>query len=275
MALILISVILGFGMGRLSAGAIDDPGGPTSVPGQMYTIEQIYTRMISGTWAVKMTSFTEPNSGPGNGTMHTLNDLWGVAYPRALAKRVARTGQIQCWDASGNLILCSGTGQDGEYHLGIDPPISATRGITGAFTTPSWTGVRFTDNGDGTVTDNLTSLIWLKNANCFVTWRSWLEALSLANGLGNGACSLTDGSVPGMWRLPNINELHSLADLNNPSSGLPLGHPFINLSPNNYWSSTSVVGLEAAAFEGEFTIGMVNIDYKTINSVVWPVRGGQ
>ena len=26
---------------------------------------------------------------------------------------------------------------------------------------------RFTDNNDGTVTDNLTGLVWLKNANLF------------------------------------------------------------------------------------------------------------
>ena len=35
-----------------------------------------------------------------------------------------------------------------------------------------WPNPRFTDNGDGTVTDNLTGLIWLKDANCFgqKTW---------------------------------------------------------------------------------------------------------
>jgi hypothetical protein len=30
----------------------------------------------------------------------------------------------------------------------------------------AWPNPRFTDNSDGTVTDNLTGLIWLKNANC-------------------------------------------------------------------------------------------------------------
>ena len=33
----------------------------------------------------------------------------------------------------------------------------------------AWPNPRFTDNGNGTVTDNLTGLIWLKNANCFGT----------------------------------------------------------------------------------------------------------
>ena len=48
---------------------------------------------------------------------------------------------------------------------GHRPAVPAIFGT--AYNTPAWTGVRFTDNGDGTVTDNLTALIWLKNANCF------------------------------------------------------------------------------------------------------------
>ena len=37
---------------------------------------------------------------------------------------------------------------------------------------------RFTDNSDGTVTDNLTGLIWLKNANCPLVARDWPTALA-------------------------------------------------------------------------------------------------
>jgi len=67
--------------------------------------------------------------------------------------------------------------------VGIDPEIPPTGGTTtGAYNTPAWTGVRFTDNGDGTVTDNLTALIWLKNADCFGT-RVWADALSDCNNL--------------------------------------------------------------------------------------------
>ena len=62
---------------------------------------------------------------------------------------VPKTGQTGCWDAGGTSIPCAGTGQDGEYQAGVsvDP--------------------RLTDNGDGTVTDNLTELVWLTNADCF------------------------------------------------------------------------------------------------------------
>ena len=46
----------------------------------------------------------------------------------------------------------------------------------------SWPAPRSTDNLDGTLTDNLTGLIWLKDGNRFgmVTWS---EALGDCNGL--------------------------------------------------------------------------------------------
>jgi hypothetical protein len=59
------------------------------------------------------------------------------------------------------------------------------------------------------VTDNLTGLIWLKNANCF-KGNTWDNALSVCNNLEDGKCGLTDESVGGDWRLPNIKELQSL-----------------------------------------------------------------
>ena len=71
------------------------------------------------------------------------------------------------------------TGDDGDHEKGVE-----------------WQNPRFTDNGDGTVTDNLTGLIWLKDANCFGT-RTWNNALSDSNGLASGSCGLTDGSNAG------------------------------------------------------------------------------
>jgi len=58
----------------------------------------------------------------------------------------------------------------------------------------AWPNPRFTDNANGTVTDNLTGLVWLKNANCLQVMRGWSTALSDANNLANGACGLSDGS---------------------------------------------------------------------------------
>ena len=59
-----------------------------------------------------------------------------------------KTGQTGCFDASGNIVSCAGTGQDGEIQAGV-----------------LWPSQRFTNFGDGMVKDNLTGLIWTANAN--------------------------------------------------------------------------------------------------------------
>ena len=58
----------------------------------MYTLEQIYQRLTTGNYFAKQSGFTEPASGPGTGTMHTLDEIMAKAQPRALAKRVGEDG---------------------------------------------------------------------------------------------------------------------------------------------------------------------------------------
>ena len=55
---------------------------------------------------------------------------------------------------------------------------------------------RFTDLGNGTVRDNETELIWLKNANCF-RWKNFDKAMELVDELRSGQCGLSDGSIAG------------------------------------------------------------------------------
>jgi len=75
----------------------------------------------------------------------------------------------------------------------------------------------FTDNGNGTVTDNRTCLIWLQDASCADLpgtdtngKANWDTAKTAASSLANGTCGLTDGSQAGDWHLPTIQELQSL-----------------------------------------------------------------
>jgi Protein of unknown function (DUF1566) len=103
------------------------------------------------------------------------------------------------------------TGQTASYAAGDDG--AQQKGV-------AWPTPRFTDNNNGTITDNLTGLIWLKNANCFGQ-KMWGQALTDANALADGDCGLTDDSVASDWRLPNINELHSLIDFGTLSPALP------------------------------------------------------
>jgi hypothetical protein len=146
-----------------------------------------------------------------------------------------------------------------------------------------WPNPRFTDNGDGTVTDNLTGLIWLENANCFGQ-RTFDQAITDCNLLGAGYCGLTDGSGPESWRLPNRAELLSLIDVRYWEPALPNsagtgqwthGDPFTNLITNGiYWSSTTYAyDTSHAWFVGIYTGGVNSITKGNV-FYVWPVRGG-
>ncbi|MFO1421393.1 MAG: DUF1566 domain-containing protein [Candidatus Competibacteraceae bacterium] len=138
--------------------------------------------------------------------------------------------------------------------------------------------IRFTDHGNGTVTDSVTGLVWLKNANCFSTERPWSTALSLANGLASGSCGLTDSSVAGQWRLPTRNELQSLQDYTRSAPALPVDHPFTNVQSivnNRYWSSTTDASDTSRAWFVNLYDGFVLPDDKASSHYVWPVRGGQ
>lgn len=273
------------------AGNLDAPGAPTSATSAMYTLEDIYNRLNAGTALSKRTGgFTEPSSGPTAGTGHTLDEIMAVAWPRALAPRVNKTGQTDCYYDDGRTVTCTcGTtncppGQDGEYQKGIDPAIAPTVGTSGAYNTPAWTGVRFTDNGDGTVTDNLTALIWLKDASCvdlpgadLYGRGCWQKAFWAANNLASGTCGLADGSAEGDWRLPNVNELHSLIDINKFDPAIPDGHHFTGVTPDLYWSSSTYTsyGHEEMAWTVSLRSGNVNPNLKGTQLIyIWPVRGG-
>ena len=94
---------------------------------------------------------------------------------------------------------------------------------------------RFTDHGDGTVTDNKTSLMWSKDADpCGVM--NWDDAERCCDSL------ILAGHSD--WRLPDILELNSLIDPSQHYPSLPPGHPFTNVQAatdsDGYWTSYSL-----------------------------------
>lgn len=157
----------------------------------------------------------------------------------------------------------------------------------------AWPNPRFKDNGNGTVTDNLTGLIWLKNASCSVFYtgdatgqndRDWNQALAAANKLKSGKCGLADKSKAGNWRLPNIKELQTLVDFGFVYPAIPNtagtekwteGSPFSGVQSGNYWSSSTDAGHMNNAWYVFFYFGSVTAKGKGSTFYVWPVRGGQ
>jgi hypothetical protein len=143
---------------------------------------------------------------------------------------------------------------------------------------PSETAPVFIDNQNGTVTDLVSGLIWLKDANCFGT-KNWNTAVGAIETLASGECGLTDGSQTGDWRLPEVEELRSLIDDANFGPALPAGHPFINVQSDmfsdEYWASTVYIPAPHAAWFVSLHAGSVSASDKGAPRHVWAVRGGQ
>ncbi len=95
------------------------------------------------------------------------------------------------------------TGQTTSYAAGDDGAIQA--GV-------AWPNPRFTDNGDQMITDNLTGLMWTKDAGAPTIGACTGGAMNWQAALDYVAC-LNSSNYIGHndWRLPNINELDSIA----------------------------------------------------------------
>lgn len=174
------------------------------------------------------------------------------------------TGQTKCYNTAGAEIACAGTGQDGDKKMGV-----------------AWPNPRFTVSGD-CVTDNLTGLLWAKNANLPNGNKLWQEALAYVASLNTsgGLCGYTD------WRLPQILELESLVHVgyNNETCGASAcssnaawldAQGFINAQSGFYWSSSTYSNLANYVWNVNMYDGGVNVSNKTYSLYVWPVRGGQ
>jgi hypothetical protein len=160
-------------------------------------------------------------------------------------------------------------------------------------------GGRYEDNnGNGTVTDCRTGLVWLKDANCTETSNGiakpggnllWENAMKWVAGLQNGICSLTDGSAAGDWRLPTKTEwMAMVAYAKSRYTSPPLtdgagtgqwteGNVFNNVISNSYyWSSTTYASDTNVAWISSFLNGTMHYHNKAgYSNFVWPVRGGQ
>lgn len=109
----------------------------------------------------------------------------------------------------------------------------------------TWPTNRFLDNGDGTVSDRLTGLMWLKHATCLGKKAIGSEAVNAVATLNSQLVSCAGYTAKHTnWHLPTINELVSLytADANNVNSAgwLALqGFNFASVDTPQFWSSTS------------------------------------
>jgi len=185
--------------------------------------------------------------------------VFGCTTQQVVSGSMLKTGQTTCYDNSGLVITCAGTGQDGELQNG--------------------TARSYTDNGDGTITDNSTGLVWEKltneatihNVNDSYTWAdAFLVKIAALNTV---PCFANHCD----WRLPNVNELQTLVDYGRFG---PAIDPVFNNGVDSftqssyYWSSTTFQGNPSFAWGVIFLGGGVNATDKPIGLNVRAVRGG-
>ncbi|WP_027185371.1 DUF1566 domain-containing protein [Desulfovibrio inopinatus] len=94
----------------------------------------------------------------------------------------------------------------------------------------------FTDNGDGTVTDNITGLVWAQDDDG--EGHTWYEAVEYCDALTLGGFS--------DWRLPTTNEFINLADFSRYSPPVP---PYFYFTTGWYWTSNSVASDDSLAWK--------------------------
>ncbi|QTA80019.1 DUF1566 [Desulfonema limicola] len=338
------------------SGEIQPPGPPDSGSG-MYSLNQLYNYLLTGTHTTIPNSFQEPSNKPGSSTKTTsdiYNDIRNsFEQCNALSSQVSETtvffstdpenwgprkGTMKtlagkdyipgvkeqtisagCYESEGSIagdsdLLPGNIKKDVELFGIIGTLISSVSVMATGQTetyddntpprddgavkagTPLAAEPRFTDNGDNTITDNLTGLTWMSNADCIgikhpdfdtdgeadglVTWQHALNFIEKINDGTYTECS----SAYTDWRLPNVRELLTLVDYSYSNLSLPNtagtskwteGDPFFGVKQIYYWSSTSSAGDTTQAWFVRFDTGYAYYGNKLQKAYVWPVRGGE
>jgi hypothetical protein len=195
-------------------------------------------------------------------------------------------------------------GDAGASGTGAGLPVCATPDVAvlynGAFMCKSAVP-HFMDNGDGTVTDNQTGLMWEQKTGTvgvltFTDWHdvnnvySWSGGTPFADGGGslytdflNQLNGLTIGGSGAAcfagycdWHIPTVGELRSILSEQFPAcTSDPCIDPALGPTQGSYWSSTTFQHFPADAWYVYFVSGAVNITGKSGNLHARAVRGGR
>lgn len=134
---------------------------------------------------------------------------------------------------------------------------------------------RFVDNGDGTVTDSFSGLMWMRDVSCQGSG-SWEQAMAAALSFNRNRKVATCEAYTAIhtdWRLPNRRELLSVIDFSQNEPALPADHPFANLDAEaGFWTSTTYARNTNMAWYLDIATGDVEEDAKSNRRYIWFVR---
>jgi hypothetical protein len=157
--------------------------------------------------------------------------------------------------------------------------------LQGQFPGTSCAQARFVDNGNSTVTDNLTGLVWekktddgtLHDKDDVYAWTSTFFGAADGSAFTTFLAALNSGACfAGQcdWRLPRQEELQTIL-LEYPCDTVPcIDTEFGPTQPFSYWSSTTYQFGASAVWTVGFGSGFVQADVKDNFFYVRAVRGG-
>lgn len=285
---IIVSILVG--ITAVYAGTLTPPGAPAKT---MKSLSDLYELINTGA-NTPSTDFTTPTYNPSQGTMHSLGDtydlmksqldiltadkiakdeevfgrtgtLYGDTDPSKVLTTatyagtataggsygIPQTGQSHCnafldTYGSSSQIPCTGTNQDGDLQNGVT--------------------LSYTDNTDGTITDNATGLMWQKcsDGQDSLTCAGAANSFLFDDGNGNGSpainyCEGLSLATHTDWHLPNIKQLQSIVDYGNVDPAIDTNY-FPNTSSANYWSSTAYEYSTISVWIADFDDGSVDYD---------------
>jgi hypothetical protein len=179
-----------------------------------------------------------------------------VPFMASAAYRLPDTGQTTCYSTDTFAVIpCESSGQDGNYSINA---------------------MSFTDNGNGTVTDNNSGLMWQKE-NGGDSY-NWYVASGIYDATSNPGSTNVCGSLAlgdySDWRLPSKKELVSLVDYSVASPGPTINAVFTGSLSSFYWTSADLAGSQTNGWAVSFNDGHVSYVSKTATFPVRCVRGG-
>jgi hypothetical protein len=158
---------------------------------------------------------------------------------------------------------------------------------------PCWAlGHRYVNCGNGTVTDQVTGLIWLQQSDC-LGGSDWAQANQVVQALKHGDCFLADNSIAGQWRLATRAEWEAtllmppapctFPALTNDTGSACWGagpSSLLNVVADAYWTSTARYSVELPnpldrmRFAWKANLGVAGMEPTLATDIyrIWPVR---
>lgn len=223
------------------------PAGSSAALTNSTVVGPSFTADLPGTYVISLVV----NNGMNDSPPDTVN----VTAITPISSNLPDTGQNKCYNDSTEINCPS----QGEAFYGQDFQYS---------TNP----MSFTDNGDNTVTGNITGLMWQKEDDGLTY--NWYEASGTYDATYNPTTTDVCGSLIlggyADWRLPTSRELVSIVDYGTYYPAIDTTY-FPNTGPSDYWSSTTIG--TSLPYSVDFNDGGVSKLYKPLSYNVRCVRG--